>query len=202
MSSSYSISGGSLRKIRSGGKGRSTMRKITSVRTALFVLMVTAVTMIPFGNACGQGTPLYIGEYCWEGDDDSFTRIGITLMGEGHFLFSGTVTDPGSGNNFPVHGNIEIDGTNVIMAAVASLTQNGTVVSSVGNIVLDISTLDGTSDMIHQRYEGGLIILGHEAHDLYSVSCDGSAAADGIDKREELKKLLKKYSTLSDEIQE
>jgi hypothetical protein len=162
-------------------------------RLGLCTVLLLALSVVFVERTCHAGD--YLGEYCWDGDDGSFARLGITLMGDGHFTFSGRVTDPGSGGDFPVHGSFEIVGSSVKMIVVASQTQSDVVVSSLGNIVLDTSTLDGTSDLIHWRYEAGVIYVDHEAHDLFSTNCDMSLSEDGSDKREELKRILKEYVT-------
>ncbi len=162
-------------------------------RLSLCVIVFAGLSAVLVERACYAGN--YIGEYCWDGDDGSFTRVGITHMGDGHLLFSGSVTDPGSGAVFPVHGNVEIIGTSAIMAIVASSRQEDTVVSSVGTVVLDMSTLNGRSDVIITRYEGGNVYIDLETHDLFYTSCDSGITSNGLDKREELKRILYQYTT-------
>jgi hypothetical protein len=175
-------------------KGRCKMGKLEYFyRLSLCVVVFVGLSAVLAERACYAGD--YLGEYCWDGDDGSFTRIGITHMGDGHLIFSGSVTDPGSGGDFPVHGNVEIIETSAVMAVVASSKQEDTVVSSVGTVVLDISTLNGTSDVIITRYEGGNVYIDLETHDLFSTPCDSGIDSDGSDKREELKRILHQYST-------
>lgn len=164
-------------------------------RIALCTIACVCLAAITAGKVCHAASPLYLGEYCWEVDDGSSVRLGITLTGDGHFTFAGRISDPGSGTDFPVHGNLEIVGSSVVMSLAASTTQDETVVASVGNVVLAISTLDGTSDAMHMIYEGGVSTLDHEQHDLFSVSCDKCVSPDGKDRREELKRIFATYAT-------
>jgi len=147
---------------------------------------------------CMEG-PLYIGEYCWE-TESAFVRLGFTLMGDGHFTFCGIVDQPGI-DEWPVNGNLEVVGDSAVMTVTGASVLDGgvTMISTVSHLILDISTLDGTANNMDMIWEDGVCSLDHELSILNSVSCDKSMSPDGVDKREELKRILRKFATTPEE---
>jgi len=167
-----------------------------------FVLCI--VTLVSFSsinvdNAYCADNPVYIGEYCWLNGYGDLNRIGITLMGDGHFTYSGTLTSAGS--EFGTTGNLEVVGNSVIGTVVGSRTydNNTATYSYVGDFILDVSTLDGTYGTMVLRWEQGECFIEHDLSTLTSVSCGDSFSPDGVDNREELIRLLKMYSTTAEE---
>ena len=72
----------------------------------------------------------------------------------------------------------------------------------VGQGVLDIDTLDGTAHLMDMTWEDGVSSLVHETDALYSVECDPGLVSDGVDKREELKRILRSFVTSQEENQD
>jgi len=146
---------------------------------------------------CADG-PLYIGEYCWE-TESSFVRLGFTLMGDRHFTCCGIAEQLGI--EWAVNGNLEVVGDSVVMTITGAEVLDGgmTMYSTVSHVILDISTLNGTSNNMDMIWENGVCSLDHNSVILYSVSCGKSVSPDGVDKREELIRLLKKYSSTPEE---
>jgi hypothetical protein len=95
----------------------------------------------------------YLGEFCWNFSSTNEVagsmRVGVTRLGDGHFLVSGkaTVTTPINGQ-FPVFGNAEwVDG-DIVLTVTNAGVRNGIIGIDLTKAVLDPSTLDGTSEWI------------------------------------------------------
>ena len=160
----------------------------------LCVVAFAGFSMIDTQNAyCADG-PTYLGEYCWLTDSGAILRIGITLVGDGHFLGSGTASQ--SGLEWNINGNLELIGGDVVITFTDALTISETnfMMSRVGDAVLDISTLDGTANFLEMNWENGVTSVTHFTDGLTSVECDVSSSQDGVDKRDELIRLLKEYT--------
>ena len=71
--------------------------------------------------------------------------------------------------------------------------------SRVADATLDLSTMDGTANFIEMNWDGGVISLDHYSIDLTYVDCDSYQSSDGVDKREELIRFLRMYSTTPEE---
>lgn len=91
----------------------------------------------------------FLGDFCWQASSTMtpksvLLRIGVAEMGGGHFALYGKVFQ---GNNTAMHGNAEIDGSNVLITLVESGDINsfwpGTE-ALLWNAVLNLATLNGT----------------------------------------------------------
>ena len=94
----------------------------------------------------------YLGELCWD-DLGDLVRLGVTHMGDNHFLVTGSASDPlFPGDAIPVHGNAEIVGGQILMTVNASGAEATEVFASTAHVILDPATLVGTIeflDLIH-----------------------------------------------------
>lgn len=110
------------------------------------MVCVVVLSMVcgPGGDtALAAGTPMYLGEYCWSANGGLDTvRLGITFLGDTHFLVTGTVSET-NGNVNVVSGNMELVGDDIMMHITSSCiaTQDNATFS--GTVMLDINTLDG-----------------------------------------------------------
>jgi hypothetical protein len=167
-----------------------------------FVLCAVAFvgfSTIEVENAYCSDGPTYIGEYCWLTESGASLRIGITLVGDGHFSACGTASQ--AGLEWNINGNLELIGGNVVITFTDAVTYDGgaTMMSRVGDAVLDLSTLDGTANFLEMRWEAGVTSVNHYSEGLTSVDCDPDLPQDGLDMREELIRFLKTYSKTTEE---
>lgn len=124
---------------------------------SLVLLATIGLVMVSGSMEVKAGT--YIGEVCW---DVSFTtpvgtggivRAGITDMGGGHYLLHGKATSKGEPKRVTaMHGNAEIEGSQVLITGVGSGTDADGTWEHVGNWVLDAATLNGTINRIGTYY--------------------------------------------------
>jgi hypothetical protein len=162
-----------------------------------FVLGV--VTLVGFctmnvDNVYGQGSPVYFGEHCWEGGGGVLT-LGMTHMGDGHISFCGLATrDP---YEWAINGNLEVVGNSVVMTSTeaATLLGGNFMFSRIADAALDLSTMDGTANFMEMNWNDGIISFDHYSIDLTYIDCGSDQSSDGVDKREELIKFLRMYST-------
>jgi hypothetical protein len=115
----------------------------------------------------------YFGEFCWQDVGGGIARLAITDMGNGHLLVNGRHTEI-SGIVQAVNGNAEIVGTQVIMHITTSGFDAGEVRGFLGNIVLDLPSLNGTIEGVNVNYEkpagpGGITYDGVQT--LTFISC-------------------------------
>lgn len=165
----------------------------------LCVVALVGFNSIDVENAyCADG-PRYLGEYCWLTESGAILRVGITHMGDGHYSGCGTASQ--AGLEWNINGNLELIGDNVIVTFTDAMTYDGgtTMMGRVGDAVLDFPTLDGTANFMEMRWEDGVTSVNHTTEDLISVDCDPDLSQDGLDKREELIRLLKAYSKTAEE---
>jgi hypothetical protein len=165
---------------------------------SLVVTLTVCFSIMNVDNAYGQGSPVYIGEYCWEGGG-GFLRMGLTHMGGGHVSFSGLVTM--APNDWAMNGNLEIVGNSVLVTATesAALLGGTYVFSRVSNATLDLSTLDGTGHFMDMTWDGAEPFLDYYTIDLTYVDCGSDQSSDGVGKKEELIRFLRKYSSTPEE---
>jgi len=150
-------------------------------------------------NAYCAGNPVYLGEFCWDTSSGGFLRVGITHMGDRHLAFCGTISQDFVERT--INGNLEVIGNNAVITFTDAETfSGGTVMTArVGDAILDISTLDGTAGIMVMRWEGGVASIDHDTDALFSVNCATSQSPDGVDKREELKRILKAFAATPEE---
>jgi hypothetical protein len=84
----------------------------------------------------------YLGEFCWTDESGAILKLGASHIGDEHYLLSGHITD--DGNVYPIHGNAEIEGNNILV----SLNGSKKGESWSYNITLNIFTFNGTYDRI------------------------------------------------------
>jgi hypothetical protein len=168
-----------------------------SVLRIVFLAFIFLGTM-SLGEAYGQGSPVYLGEHCWEGGG-GFLRIGLTHQGDGHVIGGGLASDAGA--DWAVDGSLELVGDNLLLTHTESATLVGGtyVFSRVGNTVLDFETLNGTSHFMDMTWENNTCTLDHYSFDVTYVDCESGLPSEAADKREELKRLLRIYSTKPEE---
>lgn len=119
---------------------------------SLFILFGLLVLPGTFIKAYGAGIPIYLGEFCWEDPGGGIARLGLTHMGDGHFLVNGTHTETPDIVQ-AVNGNAEIVGTQLIMHITSSGSDASEARAFFGTIVLDLATLDGTVEGLGVYYE-------------------------------------------------
>ncbi len=171
------------------------IKKITSF--SFVIVIFVGFGMINVDEAYGQGTPVYLGEHCWEGGG-GFLRLGLTHMGDRHASFGGLVTNDLS--NWAINGNLEVVGNSILVTSTEATTSLGSpqMMSRVAEAVLDLATLDGTASFMEMTWEGGVGYLDHYSFDIIYVDCDTDMSQEGVDKREELIRFLRLYSTSSE----
>ena len=160
----------------------------------LCTVVLIGFSTIDTENAyCGKN-PVYLGEYCWVAEN-GFLRTGITHMGDRHLFGCGSAVV--KGYKFAINGNFEVTESSLLLTFTDSVSYDEFKVmySRVGNATLDIDTLDGTSSIMNMIWEGGETFVEHTTDSLFSVPCDKNLSPDGVDKREELKTLLKSFVT-------
>jgi hypothetical protein len=163
------------------------------------IIVLCFITSVGFGtmavdNAYGQRGPVYLGEHCWEGGG-GFLTLGLTHMGDGHVSFCGLASeDP---FNWAMNGNLEVVGNSVVATSTEAATLLGGtyMFSRVGDVTLDLSTLDGTANFMDATWDGGVITLEHYSIDITYVDCGSDQSSEGVDKREELIRFLRKFAT-------
>ncbi len=178
------------------------MKSVKKISLPVLAFMAFVVfTTMNVGEAYGQGTPVYLGEHCWEGGG-GFLRLGLTHMGDRHVSFGGLVTDDLS--NWAINGNLEVVGNSILVTSTEATTSLGSsqMMSRVAEAVLDLATLDGTASFMEMTWEGGVGYLDHYSFDITYVNCGTGLPSDGVDKRDELIRFLSKYSTTPEENQE
>jgi len=163
------------------------------------MVVSTGFSTMNVDKAYCAGNPVYLGEYCWDTSSGGFLRVGITHMGDRHFTFCGTVSqDLGERT---INGNLEVIGSNAVITFTDAETFNGdtTMTARVGDAILDISTLDGTAGIMVMRWEGDVTSITHETEVMFSVDCETNQSPGNVDKREELKTILRTFATKPEE---
>ena len=113
------------------------------------------------------------GELCWDNNIGSGgTRtLLITNMGNGHYSLHGRYT-PKEGQVRPVVGSAEIVDDSIFMILTSAGKNNaGLLVTSTLYVVLDKSTLNGTSEIINHGYTGSEISQTYATGTETLVSC-------------------------------
>ena len=87
----------------------------------------------------------YLGQFCWLSPDGEATlMLGITHMGDGHFLVHGKITES-TGAVLAVNGNAEIVGNEAIM----HISSSGSIANDFwvtqDRLILDLQTGNGIS---------------------------------------------------------
>lgn len=176
-------------------KGRKNMHSVQKM-TLLGLVMVVSVgfSMMNVDEAYGQNTPRYIGEYCWLADG-GFLRLGLTHQGDGHVSFAGLVTS--APYEWPMNGNLEVVGNEVLVTSTEALALGGgtSMMARVAEAVLDLTTLNGTAYVMEMSWDGIVCSLNHYEMALTYVPCETDESSEGADKREELIRFLRRYST-------
>ncbi|MFQ5962228.1 MAG: hypothetical protein ACE5MG_12610 [Candidatus Methylomirabilales bacterium] len=118
------------------------------------IMVVTLIFMVGFLISSGisgveaQFAPgEYLGQFCWD-NLGATVVLGVTHMGDNHFLVSGTVTFL-QGDTAPFHGNAEIVGGQVLMTVNASGDELTEVFATTAHVILDPATLDGTIEFLN-----------------------------------------------------
>jgi len=107
------------------------------------VVILTGVCGPGAGSVRAAGTPQYLGEFCWSANGGlDMVRLGITHLGDTHFLVTGTVVET-SGTVNVVNGNMEIVNGEILMHITSSCIAPKDNATYSGTVVLDINTLNG-----------------------------------------------------------
>jgi|LGOV01.1.fsa_nt_gb hypothetical protein len=162
------------------------LRKFYSIMVTAVAMIFVSAMLIPFsanggedntnflhGNpfACLQKqteTRTYLGEACWEDEDGDIIRLGITYMGDGHFLLSGRW-----GVDESVHGNAEIFNSKVIMHLFSTEINADEVIYTEGALEADMPILSGTFYQKEDWYDksSGYVGSGFFVFPLTRVPC-------------------------------
>lgn len=171
------------------------IKKITSLSFVIVIFVGFGMTNVD--KAYGQASPVYLGEHCWEGGG-GFLRIGLTHQGEGHVIGNGLASQ--APYDWAVNGSLEVVGSNLLLTHTESATFEGGayMFSRVGNTVLDFETLDGTAYFMEMNWENDVCSLDHYSFDITYVDCETGLSSGAVDKREELIRALRLYSTSSE----
>ncbi len=123
------------------------------------VVLLAVISLFTVFGSMEVKAGTYIGEVCW---DVSFTtpvgtggivRVGVTDMGGGHYLLNGKATSKDDPPKVTaIHGNAELEGSQILVTGVAGGTNADGTWGHVGNWVLDASTLNGTINRVGTYY--------------------------------------------------
>jgi len=161
------------------------------------VVALVGFTTMNVDRAYGEGSPVYLGEHCWEGGG-GFITLGLTHMGDGHVSFCGR---SGMTSDWTINGNLEVVGNSLLITSTESgiFFGGAFVFNRVGTTILDLSTLDGMVYLIETNWEGGVISQDQYSFAVAYVDCGLDQSSGGVDKREELIRFLRMYSTTPEE---
>jgi hypothetical protein len=146
-------------------------------RLALISSVLILCLLICVGSSNVEASE-YLGDLCWESTCDGSsicnTKLGVLYIGGSHFLLSGKITKDGNLHSI-VQGNAEIEGSKVYMILVHSGKDSESMWSGIIHIILDISNLNGTAEVItHVRdgpiEMGNIYIDSHTRYSTFSVS--------------------------------
>jgi hypothetical protein len=139
--------------------------------------MVTTIIIgiiIGIGISNVEAAVEYLGEFCWEAKGGvAILKLGILHIGDGHLLVSGKLLDKGHLKEV-VHGNAEIEGSNVIVTLNSSDKDDKEIVTGTRHIIIDLSTLNATAEGIFHGYgySNQLFETEHEELDVLTfISC-------------------------------
>jgi hypothetical protein len=168
------------------------VKKITLL--GIVLVMSVSFSMMNVDRAYGQGSPVYLGEHCWEGGG-GFITLGVTHMGDGHVSFCGLSED------WTINGNLEVVGSSALITSTESgMFLGGAIVfSRIATATLDLSTLDGMAYFIETICENGVVTHDNYSFSLSYVDCGSDQSSNGVDKREELIRFLRTFATTPEE---
>ena len=136
-----------------------------------------------YGSAPQNPLPAFIGDLCWGGVPDDYTKLKVSHLGGGHYILSGTSVVNGTTHGI-LHGIAQIDGLNINITLVKSEKDSGGLGMDAATIhaVLSTSTLSGPyEDIRHiRRYADVPLVMGdisiatdivHDSGNLTLMSC-------------------------------
>ena len=89
----------------------------------------------------------YLGEFCWQTDDGDILELGVTHIGDGHYLVTGKLVET-DGKIEPVNGNAEIINNKVYMTTSSAGGHASETWTFTGRWVLEKATLNGTVEIM------------------------------------------------------
>ena len=144
-----------------------------TIRFAAICLLMVTTIIIGIGISNVEAVE-YLGDFCWEaGGGEVILKLGILHIGDGHLLLSGKLFDKGHLKEV-VHGNAEIEGSNLIATLNSSDKDDKEIVTGTSHIIIDLSTLNATAEGIFHGYEysNQLNETEHEGLDVLTfISC-------------------------------
>jgi hypothetical protein len=137
-----------------------------------FVMVIGMIIGVSTLNAWASD---YLGELCWHVEKEGeliIVKLGVTHLGGGHYHLSGKTFEDGNLRHI-VNGNAEIEGNNVLITLTGSDKDALEMNSFSSHGILDISTLNGTWDMLNHEVEfpGLEIKTDYENYSLTFIPC-------------------------------
>lgn len=111
------------------------------VIVSLFIMLST------YSLVHAKEFPRFKGELCWSFTGPGIMNLWVQDIGGGHYIVSGKITINGIIQNI-LHGNAEIDGSNIYMTLVNSGKNSQAMWTGINHAILDGSTLSGTFEAI------------------------------------------------------
>jgi hypothetical protein len=151
---------------------------VKKIQRLIAISFVITIGFIVIGVASRVSASQYIGEACWELEEDGaiwgIIKLGFSNTGDGHFIMSGTLIDYDGYEVDIVHGNAEIQGGNILMTIVGSGRDAGTLWTWTDNVILNTSTLNGSYEGIvnERNYSDGSISTQFEEGRFIYTTCE------------------------------
>jgi hypothetical protein len=118
---------------------------------SFFMVFCLLNSVVSWGFDAGSARGGYMGEYCWQDDEGGIVKLGITKIGDGHYLVTGRHTDP-SGHVEALIGNGEVVAGQFIMHLTSSEFDSGEVCAFLATGVLNLPSLNGTIEGVNVLY--------------------------------------------------
>jgi hypothetical protein len=113
-----------------------------------------AVTLNGTSSQNQNPLPNFEGDLCWGNTNEpgSIMKLGVSYIGDGHFLVTGKINRPDGSVHNVVNGNAEIDSGNIYMTLAHSGKDSDAMWAGIIHVILDSSTLNGVAEAIsHDR---------------------------------------------------
>lgn len=115
-------------------------------RAALLIICLTL--SLPAAAAASD----YIGDFCWQAESGVDMTFGISRVGGGHFLVTGSATTSFAGEITPASGSATIFNGQVFMDIHFTGEDGERFWIGTARMVLDIDTLDGVLEFIEAQH--------------------------------------------------
>ncbi len=139
-------------------------------RLAYFTLFIPLIIAVSVYESQAEET--YLGDFCWQLNDIESAgtlKIGLYLKDGYHIAVYGALSGDIDGVTvrYPVNGNAEIDGNNVLMTIVAAYSGSE---AEIYHITLSLSGLNGTYDTVSMS-KGDEQTAGTSGGTVTSIAC-------------------------------